>query len=161
IDGRVCRAAAAGEQHAVGHDQFTGGGNVRYRCADMVRDDDAGTEDVGRLRHIRVFPRGLFPHGQKYVTLAAFLLFFPVWSRPMKIRSWVGIALLLHMILLTRWTGQAGDDKTELKKPPPFFSRKPEDRKLVKKRGGNEKSEEAVTAGLRWLSRHQLSDGSW
>ncbi|OYW23871.1 MAG: hypothetical protein B7Z55_03105 [Planctomycetales bacterium 12-60-4] len=32
---------------------------------------------------------------------------------------------------------------------------------LVKKFGGNSASEAAVASGLRWLARHQLSDGGW
>jgi hypothetical protein len=33
--------------------------------------------------------------------------------------------------------------------------------KLVKEGGGNEASEAAVSAGLRWLIRHQAKDGHW
>ena len=32
---------------------------------------------------------------------------------------------------------------------------------LLRDRGGNEKSEQAVARGLRWLAAHQRSDGSW
>ena len=43
IDGGIGCAAAAREQHAVGHHQLAGCGQVGDRRADMIGDDDAGT----------------------------------------------------------------------------------------------------------------------
>ena len=51
IDGHVGRAAADGQQHAVGHDQLARGRQVRDGRADVVGDDDAGAQDVNGLGH--------------------------------------------------------------------------------------------------------------
>ena len=45
IDRRIRRAAADGQQHAVGHDQLARGGQMGDRRADVVGDDDAGAQD--------------------------------------------------------------------------------------------------------------------
>ena len=46
IDRGVGRAAADGQQHAVGHDQLAGRRHMADRRADVVGDDDAGAKDV-------------------------------------------------------------------------------------------------------------------
>jgi hypothetical protein len=46
--------------------------------------------------------------------------------------------------------------------PSPFAGRSGEAKaKLLKLGGGNDKSEEAVAAGLKWLALHQCQNGSW
>ncbi len=55
------------------------------------------------------------------------------------------------------------DDPAELAGVPPAFSGRfsPEKEALLKRFGGDERTEQAVTAGLEWLSRQQRKDGSW
>src|SRR5262249_33456143 len=47
IDGGVGRTAADGQEHAVGHDELAGGGQMGDRRADMVGNHDAGAKDIG------------------------------------------------------------------------------------------------------------------
>ncbi|MBY0523331.1 MAG: hypothetical protein K2R98_08025 [Gemmataceae bacterium] len=54
------------------------------------------------------------------------------------------------------------DDEEPKLVPGGFGMRDPKIRaKFLKDEGGNEKSEAAVVAGLKWLVRHQANDGSW
>ena len=60
VHGGVGRATAAGQQHAVRHDQLAGSRQVGYGSADMVGNDDARTEDFDLIAHgLQMYHKGL------------------------------------------------------------------------------------------------------